>query len=1021
MKWVIFENGVMIKEKSTEKKGAKIFECPDPVVEAIVPEGVTSIGMEAFREMQDLRRVVLPDGIEEIQEGAFFGCANLMQVSLPESLTVIAMEAFEGCTSLRGITLPESLESIEHMAFANCNQLTALVVPEHTQIDAEIFGWYENSAKRLTILGAPEDLSILSEYKELKELHVEDLSAVPAAARAAAAAGFAAEKLPDLTSERAKAHLAYIKRNAPKLMARAFDTSELLRLMCREKLLPARCLEDYLKEADRRNATELASLLLDYQQNVLGKDALEKSRQRRVKKQETDADMVIEKSLARQRRTPEKGIAGLVFAVTGRLETVDKRDRVKDYLEIHGATLAGAITAKVDYLVTNDMDSGSEKNKKARELGIQVIDEKTFNRMTCRRFGDSEEIVVPGWVRSIEDWAFTACKSAKRIVLPEGLASIGACAFSSCKALETLELPDSVCEIKPSAFSSLSGCCERLREVRVSNGNGHFRSVDGVLFDKAGTTLVCYPAGREESAYSVPEGVTAIGSNAFYHCVRLMEITLPNGLTEIGSSAFGRCEDIRDLELPASIEKVGFYAFEGCTGLENLSIAGESVVFDAFAFGINSVLKLKTFRVKRWDSCLNELTKLWTVQTLYTQTPESVPLRFRSAVVSDGTSHTVGARPELPDNLEGLVFSVAGKLETFVDRDEIADYLKPYGASVASGLTKKVNYLVANAELSTDKADKASRYGIEVINETRFNELICRRFPDQEEVVVPAWVRHIAKGAFRNCKRLERVTLPEGLETIGDDAFSGCSSLRNIALPNGVREIGKYAFSECTGLEEIALPESLEAIGMCAFKHCEKLSELVLPASLGGKRFGFDALSLAGSLRAIRVVPNSPYLSAMDGVLYSKDGSRLIRYPSGRSEAVFHVPAQVKTIDKWAFSGSSLHGVELPEGLEEIGFSAFSGCSLLEKIIMPGSVKSVESNAFEKCAALKTIVMQGDVEELASDAFDECFYVKDLSVVHWNKGLDDYVGWPLKRIEAKYPESVPEAYRELVVKGEAGR
>lgn len=313
-----------------------------------------------------------------------------------------------------------------------------------------------------------------------------------------------------------------------------------------------------------------------------------------------------------------------------------------------------------------------------------------------------------------------------------------------------------------------------------------------------------------------------------------------------------------------------------------------------------------------------------------------------------------------------------------------------------------------------------------MINETRFNELICRRFPDQEEVAVPAWVRHIAKGAFRNCKRLERVTLPEGLEAIDDNAFTRCSSLRNITLPNKVRKIGKYAFSECTGLEGIALPEGLEEIGMCAFQACEHLLEIELPASLGGNRFRFDALSLAGALCDIRVAPDSPYLSAVEGVLYSRDGTRLICYPTGRSEAEFCVPSQVKTIETSAFRDSSLHVVELPEGLEEIDHSAFYMCSLLEKIIIPSSVKKVGTGAFEKCAALKAIVMQGDIQKLDEDAFGFEFAfggergsVECISVVHWDERLNISVPkWPLKRIEAVFPESVPEPLKGLTVKRE---
>ena len=74
-------------------------------------------------------------------------------------------------------------------------------------------------------------------------------------------------------------------------------------------------------------------------------------------------------------------IDGKTFVITGSVEHFTNRNAVKDFIETHGGKVTGSVSAKTDYLVNNDIASSSSKNKKAKELNIPIINEKTLLEM----------------------------------------------------------------------------------------------------------------------------------------------------------------------------------------------------------------------------------------------------------------------------------------------------------------------------------------------------------------------------------------------------------------------------------------------------------------------------------------------------------------------------------------------------------------------------------------------------------------------------------------------------------------
>ena len=215
----------------------------------------------------------------------------------------------------------------------------------------------------------------------------------------------------------------------------------------------------------------------------------------------------------------------------------------------------------------------------------------------------------------------------------------------------------------------------------------------------------------------------------------------------------------------------------------------------------------------------------------------------------------------------------------------------------------------------------------------RLERHLCEGIPeearDEYHKIIQEWVRSIESKAFKGCASLVKVRLPEGLEEIDRAAFQGCVRLKEINLPKGLTYIGDCAFDGCSELRDIRLPEGLTALRAYAFRGCEKLEALELPASMGPIISGLEANAFPVQLRTIRVAEGSPYYTVVDGVLYSKDGTKLFYRPAGLDGEFFRVPEGITDIEWHALTGNTLREVEQPEGLERIAGDAFENCSQL--------------------------------------------------------------------------------------------
>lgn len=237
--------------------------------------------------------------------------------------------------------------------------------------------------------------------------------------------------------------------------------------------------------------------------------------------------------------------------------------------------------------------------------GVKIIESTAFMGTS-----NLNSIVIPNGVTTIKENAFYLCSNLKNVSIPTSVKSIGEYAFdfSACTKenygyyigncligadneingnftikdgtrlvadsalreidnLGNISIPASVEIIGDCAFLNFSS--ESLKNITVANENKYFSSENGVLFNKNKTELLCYPCGKNETTYTVPNTITKLAKVSFSGC-KLNKLNLPNNLKYIDESAFTETS-LKTLSIPESVEYIGKYTFL-MSGIETVNI-----------------------------------------------------------------------------------------------------------------------------------------------------------------------------------------------------------------------------------------------------------------------------------------------------------------------------------------------------------------------------------------------------------------------------------------------------------------
>lgn len=215
--------------------------------------------------------------------------------------------------------------------------------------------------------------------------------------------------------------------------------------------------------------------------------------------------------------------------------------------------------------------------------------------------------------------------------------------------------------------------------------------------------------------------------------------------------------------------------------------------------------------------------------------------------------------------------------------------------------------------------------------------------------------------------------------------ITGCdTTVINVEIPSeidgvAVTKIGNFAFGECEALTSVTIPESVTSIGDDAFRYCKFLTSVTIPDSVTS--IGDDVFTLCYALISINVSEANDYYSSVDGVLFNKDITAIIKYPAGKTDTEYIIPDSVTNIDVSAFeSCKTLTSITFPNGVTSIGEYAFAGCESLTSVTIPNGVTSIEKSAFGVCKNLTSVTIPNSVTRIRKLAFAYCEALTSITI-----------------------------------------
>lgn len=477
----------------------------------------------------------------------------------------------------------------------------------------------------------------------------------------------------------------------------------------------------------------------------------------------------------------------------------------------------------------------------------------------------------------------------------------------------------------------------------------------------------------------IPDTVTTIGYKAFYQMQKLKTINIPDSVTDFGSNwgdfnNFSNCKALASVTIGSGVKQLPRSAFSGCTSLSeiNFSEGLETISESAFYNCKNiSIIKLPESLTEIGNSAFGNCGNLKSIE---------IP----AAVTSIGYKCFADCSNLTAITLkEGLVsvgaecFSGCKSLKEAVFPDSFTTFGTNWGdANTFSGCIT-LNKIVIGK-------------GVETIPDKFANDCISLKTVDTGSVV------SIGNSAFSGCKTLSDLKLSENLAEIGNSAFADCVNLSKITMPETLKTLGYSAFSGCTSLAEITLNNELTSIGSKAFEGTA-ITELTIPDSVTS--FGVNSgnsylVSKCNSLKTLKIgkgiteIPgrlcsNAPALSevTMGGNVVSIGEYAF----AGTAIETIKLPDTLTTISSYAFSNTQLKTIEIPASVTGISYGAFSDNAQLERVTYQNNAENtaitfIGSQAFANCSKLNFFIVPTSTIEINSFAFSKCTSLDHIAI-----------------------------------------
>jgi len=449
---------------------------------------------------------------------------------------------------------------------------------------------------------------------------------------------------------------------------------------------------------------------------------------------------------------------------------------------------------------------------------ISIIEEFVFNY--CNRLisitvdtnnpnYSSEDGVLFNKDKTILIW-YPAGKENANYDIPASVITIEDNAFGDCNYLTSITIPESVTSIGYVGFLS----CNNLTSITVNDNNALYASVDGVLFDKDKTTIIQYPAGKENTNYIIPALVTTIGSNAFGGSNKLISVIIPETATTIGAYAFGNCINLSSVfsfaKIPPDLD--GWGVFWGLPANKTLYVpAGTKETYQEMSqWDQFNIIESKHVISNAMPNLIN-LTENAQVKVFianYDELPFTGFMLKLELNANDGAGFTHIATETYPGSIASMdvaeyIFTatlnlMAGgefdiKVTIISNNDEelLSDTVTVFVAQLCASILANGKagdhiwwWLCHDGRLTISGNGEMSDYDMP----WEYRDLVT-------SVVIEHGITSIADWAFANHENLTSVSIPESVTTIGYFTFSYCGNLYKITNHAAIPQpINNYVF-----------------------------------------------------------------------------------------------------------------------------------------------------------------------------------------------------------------------------------
>ena len=568
----VIENGVLKKYNGWQtfveipdtvtSIGDEAFKNNTSMVSVSIPDSVKSIGDSAFYGCTSLLGVVIPDSVEKTGRCAFQKCSKLASAYLPvnEKFTYMNVYMFESCTSLKKIEIPDNVTDIDGNAFAECKELTDVKLSKNLKT----MGWqvFGNDNKlneieipksleecRYSVNSAGIDGGAFDNCANLKTVTFEEGTTEIAEGLFAGCTGIEQITIPDTVTVIESGAFGgcinlkeiTVPDNVTEIQRSAFEYCSSLKTAKLSENLKSIGIWAF-GDCNVLKSIKIPDSVTDIDGNAFA-ECKELS------------DVILSKNL--------KTMGWQVFGNDNKLTEIEIPKSLEECrYSVNSAGIDGGAFDNCANLKTVTFEEGTTEIAEGLFAGCTGIEQITIpNTVTVIESGafggciNLKEIDVPNSVTEIQRSAFEYCSSLKTAKLSGNLESIGVYAFDNCTSLTEVHLSNILKEIPSSTFSG----CKKLTTI-------NFPSTLTTIGNSAFSGCESLPEAI------LPSGVEKIESNAFKNCKSLKKAVVPDTVSSIGSSAFYGCEALTDITLGSKLKKIESQTFYGCTALPSIMI-----------------------------------------------------------------------------------------------------------------------------------------------------------------------------------------------------------------------------------------------------------------------------------------------------------------------------------------------------------------------------------------------------------------------------------------------------------------